>query len=78
MFEVPKSWPKYRKLKAEHGLIAPGKPDADNISKIILDALNDLAYKDDKQISTLKVHKCYCNSKHPKEGVFVGVAEVQA
>ena len=35
------------------------KPDADNIAKIILDALNGLAYKDDSQVSLLLVQKDY-------------------
>lgn len=32
-------------------------PDVDNIAKIILDALNGLAYKDDKQVIELNVKK---------------------
>ena len=35
------------------------KTDADNIAKIILDALNGLAYKDDSQVSLLLVQKDY-------------------
>lgn len=35
------------------------KPDADNVSKIILDALNGLAYKDDSQIVALYVFKLW-------------------
>ena len=35
------------------------KPDADNIAKSVLDALNGLAYADDKQIVTLVVDKYY-------------------
>jgi len=37
------------------------KPDCDNIAKIILDALNGLAFKDDNQITELKVIKLYGN-----------------
>lgn len=33
------------------------KPDADNIAKLILDALNGVAYKDDAQVISLKVKK---------------------
>lgn len=33
------------------------KPDADNVSKIILDALNGLAYHDDSQVVELTVKK---------------------
>ena len=35
------------------------KPDTDNIAKSVLDALNGLAYGDDKQIVELKVRKYY-------------------
>ena len=35
------------------------KPDWDNIAKIVLDALNGLAYDDDSQVTELEVHKFY-------------------
>lgn len=35
------------------------RPDCDNLAKSILDALNGLAYKDDKQITYLSVEKLY-------------------
>ncbi len=35
------------------------KPDCDNIAKIILDALNGLAYHDDSQVVSLQVDKFY-------------------
>jgi Holliday junction resolvase RusA-like endonuclease len=35
------------------------KPDADNVAKIILDALNGTAYDDDTQVVRLIVHKSY-------------------
>ena len=34
-------------------------PDTDNLAKSILDALNGLAYDDDKQIVELEVKKFY-------------------
>lgn len=37
------------------------KPDTDNIAKIIADALNGIAYKDDNQITNLEVIKLYGN-----------------
>lgn len=33
------------------------KPDADNIAKTVLDGLNGKAFKDDSQVTTLKVIK---------------------
>lgn len=42
------------------GEIKPSKkPDIDNIAKIILDALNKIAYKDDTQVVELTVKKVY-------------------
>ena len=35
------------------------KPDIDNIVKIVLDALNKMAFKDDNQITKLEVEKFY-------------------
>ena len=35
------------------------KPDADNVMKIILDALNGVAYEDDRQIVALAIRKTY-------------------
>ena len=35
------------------------KPDADNIGKVVLDALNKVAFKDDNQVSKIMVEKRY-------------------
>lgn len=50
---IPKSKPK--KLEWEFDLF---KPDADNIGKLVMDALNGIAYGDDAQVVELSVHKC--------------------
>ena len=48
---IPKSESKKRKKKMlENEILPTKKPDWDNIGKIITDALNGLAYEDDKQI----------------------------
>ena len=44
--------------KMEH-LYCPTHKDADNIAKVVLDAINGICYKDDKQIVTLLVTKKY-------------------
>ena len=36
-FEIPKSWTKARKAAAAADIIYPGKPDIDNIAKIVSD-----------------------------------------
>lgn len=35
------------------------KPDADNVTKLVLDALNGVAWADDAQVTDLNVHKKY-------------------
>jgi len=59
-FEIPKSYSKKKKEMAKKGQIRPiVKPDTDNISKNIKDALNGIAYPDDKQVVSEHIYKCY-------------------
>lgn len=59
-FEIPKSYGKERRERIAKGLERPTKkPDADNIAKIILDALNGKVILDDKQVVRLTVSKYY-------------------
>ena len=59
-YEIPKSISKKKKQEMLEDKIRPTiKPDTDNIAKSILDSLNGIAYKDDKQIVSLKVDKYY-------------------
>lgn len=59
-YQLPGSWSKKKREKALLGRLLPTvKPDLDNIVKIICDALNSLAYTDDKQIVELAVSKRY-------------------
>lgn len=60
MFGIPKSFSKAKRADALSGRIYPTKkPDADNIAKIVLDALNGVAYTDDTQVINLLVQKRY-------------------
>jgi Holliday junction resolvase RusA-like endonuclease len=64
--EIPKSWPKVKKLEAEYGAIShTSKPDLDNIVKCVADGLVHTLYADDKQIVAIKAQKRYC---HPERG----------
>lgn len=59
-FGIPKSTSsKKRKEMLELKIRPTKKPDADNIAKIILDALNGVAFKDDTQVVELIVSKYY-------------------
>ena len=59
-FGIPKSWSKKKQKQALLGEILPNNnKDVDNIAKIILDALNGVAYADDHFITDLEVKKRY-------------------
>ena len=59
-FEPPKSISKKKRAEMLTGKIWPAKkPDSDNIAKVVLDALNGIAYHDDTQIIRLSVIKAY-------------------
>jgi Holliday junction resolvase RusA-like endonuclease len=54
-FPIPASWSKSKRAAAYY---APCKPDADNLAKV-LDALNEVVFKDDKQVVCLNMRKVY-------------------
>lgn len=56
--QIPKSISKKR-AKEMKGAPCTKKPDADNILKIVMDALNGTAYGDDKQVALAVIHKSY-------------------
>ena len=58
IYEVPKSVSQ-RKRQAMLGEFRPVKPDADNVLKLVADALNGIAYGDDNQIVSTAVWKIY-------------------
>lgn len=59
-FDVPKSTSKRKAEEMLQGNISPTKkPDADNIIKIVLDAMNKFAFKDDTQVTKLEIEKKY-------------------
>lgn len=60
IFKIPKSTSKTKSKQMLEGQIRPTKkPDMDNIAKTVLDALNGIAYDDDKQVCTLKISRWY-------------------
>lgn len=57
---IPKNASKKKREAMINGQILPTKkPDVDNITKIVLDALNGVAYYDDKQIVAVRCVKFY-------------------
>lgn len=71
-FDIPKSTSKKKEDEMLIGKISPTKkPDIDNIVKIILDAMNKFAFKDDTQVTTMEVEKKY--NQTPK--IYVKIEE---
>lgn len=69
-------WPKATtkaRLAAAHGAWKTTKPDGDNITKIVKDALNTIAYVDDAQISFSSCWKLL----GPKAGLIVEVISLE-
>lgn len=62
-FKIPKSYIKGKRLACEYNINRPDKkPDIDNVLKVVLDALNGVAYEDDKQVVEVRCRKYYSNS----------------
>ena len=69
--EVPRSWPQWRQQAALSGHVRPaGKPDLDNLIKVIKDACNSIVYRDDSQIVEIRARKRY--GSKPSVVVIVG------
>lgn len=61
-YPIPKSKSKRVKAAMLAGQMAPTKkPDCDNVLKIICDALNGIAYRDDAQIVKVQLAKEYAD-----------------
>ena len=74
-FPVPKSYSKKKRENCLERILRPDKkPDMDNILKVVLDALNEVAYEDDKQVVELIGRKYYTES----DGyLWISVSEVK-
>lgn len=59
VYPIPESWSKKKKMEAVAHLIHPTSNDWDNVGKIVSDALNMVAYLDDRQVYDAHVHKEY-------------------
>lgn len=73
-FPIPKGTSKRTRELMEGGFIRRDKrPDYDNISKAVSDALNGLAYGDDGQIASASIEKLY--SERPRLEIELQKAE---
>lgn len=63
-YPIPQSTSKKKRQQMLDCEIMPTvKPDADNVSKLVADALNGVLYKDDAQIVQLSFEKRYTDTK---------------
>ena len=58
VYPLPQSWPKAEKARLA-GCFKTGTPDLDNLAKFLLDALNGLAWEDDRQVASLTCLKMW-------------------
>lgn len=73
-YKIPQSKSNSKKEQMRQNTVLPTKkPDCDNVAKAILDALNQLAYKDDAQVAELTVLKKY--SDNPRVEVIIQNSE---
>ena len=76
-FPVPKSWSAGKRKKAHAGLLRPTiVPDGDNILKAVCDALNGLAWRDDKQVATCLIAKEYVSGDEAEAGLEVQITKL--
>lgn len=67
---IPKSTPKYKVEQMINGTIKPTKkPDADNLAKAVMDALNGVAWVDDSQVVRVSIYKEY--AKEPYVYIYI-------
>lgn len=71
VYLVPESWSQKKKAAARW---KASKPDADNIAKILKDAMNTIVFRDDAQVASLTVQKVY----GPIAGLTVSVQPLEA
>ena len=57
---IPASWSKRKRTDAILGIIRPtGRPDLDNVFKLMADAFNGVVFRDDALIVTMRCRKIY-------------------
>ena len=59
----PASWSNKKMLQAlNHEILPTTKPDIDNVTKAIFDAMNEIVWNDDKQVVDVTIRKRYANT----------------
>lgn len=72
--QIPQSWSKKKQAAALEGTLLPtSRPDVDNYAKAVLDALNEVVFRDDSQVVQLIARKRY--SERP--GLTIQIVEMR-
>ena len=72
---VPASWPAKKRAAALCGALRPvGKPDLDNVIKLIGDALNKIAWNDDGQVATVTASRHY--AEESQVGATISIQQI--
>ncbi|WP_077391678.1 RusA family crossover junction endodeoxyribonuclease [Mobilibacterium timonense] len=72
---IAKTWSKHKQERAAKGLLrCTVRPDLDNLVKLVLDALNGVAYADDSQIVRIHAFKKYSGA-YPDGATIVDIVE---
>lgn len=74
LFDYPV--PKRSRGEGLYGIPADEKPDGDNLEKLVMDALNNVAYRDDSQ-AVLRVSMKFWAPEGSKGGTLVAVGRYQ-
>lgn len=68
---IPASWSKLKRQLAQKGVVYPTtKPDIDNVTKAVFDAMNGIVFQDDKQIVNQLVTKRYSDNPRVEARVY--------
>ena len=60
IYEIPASWPRYKRADAAVGSVLPtGPPDCDNVLKTLGDACKGIVWRDDALITDIIIRKRY-------------------
>lgn len=73
-FKISQNTSKKKTLELE-GKPYDKRPDVDNIGKVVLDALNGVAFHDDNQVTSIQINKWYART-NSTECVVVEIEEV--
>ena len=67
---IPASFSPIKKGVAQSGQLLPTtRPDIDNYAKLVMDSMNGLFWKDDRQIVSLTINKYYSDNPRIEVGV---------